>query len=529
MNILLVDDEHLTLETLLTRLDWSRFQFAHIFTAKNITEARSLLLSETIEIILCDIEMPGGTGFDLVSWIRSQNIPTQCIFLTCYADFSYARKALKLGSIDYILKPIIPEEVEDSIAKAISRQEESQALQLKTRSWQQSLPAIYRQFWMELLDGTTSPDESSVSQQIYDLQLDIGIHSHFYAILLTAISGSASRFPRKHHSRNQRLLEKICGSAPCTCYLIPQTDDSYFLILESSDDDCPLPETGDSICRSFLNQIKDDEELRYYCYLGWPENICQLPEQMEALQTLAYQNVVLEQQLIYSVHSQDLRTLPPDTPVQAWSELLESDDFSGFLKAITSYLLQPSIKRQMTSDFLEHFSLEYYQLLVTYAYRHQLLLTYILPPEECLSYTSQATASLNQMLSWVKYSTRTLESAIHSHQRELTPVDKIKSYIKKHIRDSLTVSAISEYVHMNSSYLARVFKKETGCSIHQYIQEQKMQQAMQDMKTSKPIGEIALDLGYQSYSSFQKTFTRIVGISPKEYKYKLSEGACHET
>ncbi len=56
-----------------------------------------------------------------------------------------------------------------------------------------------------------------------------------------------------------------------------------------------------------------------------------------------------------------------------------------------------------------------------------------------------------------------------------------------------------------------------------------MQQAMQDMKTSKPIGEIALDLGYQSYSSFQKTFTRIVGISPKEYKYKLSEGACHET
>ncbi len=263
-------------------------------------------------------------------------------FLTCYADFSYARKALKLGSIDYILKPIIPEEVEDSIAKAISRQEESQALQLKTRSWQQSLPAIYRQFWMELLDGTTSPDESSVSQQIYDLQLDIGIHSHFYAILLTAISGSASRFPRKHHSRNQRLLKR---SAAVPLYLLfdPQTDDSYFLILESSDDDCPLPETGDSICRSFLNQIKDDEELRYYCYLGWPENICQLPEQMEALQTLAYQNVVLEQQLIYSVHSQDLRTLPPDTPVQAWSELLESDDFSGFLKPSQVIFFNPRL------------------------------------------------------------------------------------------------------------------------------------------------------------------------------------------
>ena len=50
--------------------------------------------------------MPAATGFDLVQWVREQNFRIQVIFLTSYAEFDYARRAIQLESVEYLLKPI---------------------------------------------------------------------------------------------------------------------------------------------------------------------------------------------------------------------------------------------------------------------------------------------------------------------------------------------------------------------------------------------------------------------------------------
>ena len=162
MNILLVDDERSAIDMLLHRISWEKFCFDHIFTAQSMDEARKILDRETVEILLCDIEMPGGSGFTLMAWVRRQGIAVECIFLTCYADFSYAREALKLGSVDYILKPVIPEEVEGAIEKAISRHRAPRDMN-RGNLHRHSRFAYYRQFWMELLDGTLEADVERIS------------------------------------------------------------------------------------------------------------------------------------------------------------------------------------------------------------------------------------------------------------------------------------------------------------------------------------------------------------------------------
>lgn len=62
--------------------------------------------------------MPAATGFDLVQWVREQNFRIQVIFLTSYAEFDYARRAIQLESVEYLLKPIDFEKLEEALKKS---------------------------------------------------------------------------------------------------------------------------------------------------------------------------------------------------------------------------------------------------------------------------------------------------------------------------------------------------------------------------------------------------------------------------
>ena len=105
MKLLIVDDQESVVEGLLHGVDWERLGFDTVDTAYSAREAKESLEGRPAEVMLCDIEMPGGSGLDLLEWIREKSIETRCLFLTAYAKFDYARDALRLGSSDYIVQP----------------------------------------------------------------------------------------------------------------------------------------------------------------------------------------------------------------------------------------------------------------------------------------------------------------------------------------------------------------------------------------------------------------------------------------
>ena len=65
--------------------------------------------------------MPNGSGIDLVSWMKEHSREIICVFLTCHSDFSYAKRAISLGVLDYLLKPVDYDELEEVIEKAIQK------------------------------------------------------------------------------------------------------------------------------------------------------------------------------------------------------------------------------------------------------------------------------------------------------------------------------------------------------------------------------------------------------------------------
>lgn len=91
-------------------------------------------------------------------------------------------------------------------------------------------------------------------------------------------------------------------------------------------------------------------------------------------------------------------------------------------------------------------------------------------------------------------------------------------YINKHIQENVSPPSIAKYLGVSESYLHRLFKKHMGISIHQYIQNQKMQLALSLLRKGHSAQNVAEMLGYEYYTTFFAQFKRVFGRSPNELK-----------
>lgn len=119
-SLLIVDDETLTLDLLSSAIKWDELGIDQVFTAKNLKSAQKKFEEHPIDIMICDIEMPGGSGLDLLQWVRECNLDTENIFLTSHADFKYAQAAIQLGCLNYLLKPVFFDELYEEVRRALT-------------------------------------------------------------------------------------------------------------------------------------------------------------------------------------------------------------------------------------------------------------------------------------------------------------------------------------------------------------------------------------------------------------------------
>lgn len=117
-NAIIVDDENRSVETL--KIILQQFCSNEVEIANSIQEAYTLIHSASLNIVFLDVEMPHGSGFDLLERIPKPNF--EVIFTTGFDR--YAVTAIKFSALDYLLKPINIEEVKEAVSKAKKRIEE---------------------------------------------------------------------------------------------------------------------------------------------------------------------------------------------------------------------------------------------------------------------------------------------------------------------------------------------------------------------------------------------------------------------
>ncbi|MCI7812239.1 MAG: helix-turn-helix domain-containing protein [Lachnospiraceae bacterium] len=122
--LLIVDDEIPAVQGVLDLRDWREVGITEIDTAYSMREAIEKLETHPADILLTDIEMPGGTGLDLISWVKNHAYPCVSVILSSYPNFEFAQRAITLGVFEYLLKPIDDEKLENVLCSAILKKKQ---------------------------------------------------------------------------------------------------------------------------------------------------------------------------------------------------------------------------------------------------------------------------------------------------------------------------------------------------------------------------------------------------------------------
>lgn len=104
---------------------------------------------------------------------------------------------------------------------------------------------------------------------------------------------------------------------------------------------------------------------------------------------------------------------------------------------------------------------------------------------------------------------------------ELQYDDKIEqalSYINEHLSGELTVELLAEQVYLSKYHFMRLFKAQTGSTVHAYVRQKRLMSAARLIREGIPVNKAAADSGFADYSSFHRAFRETFGINPGTLK-----------
>ena len=202
--ILLIDDDPITLEGLGRFLELEGYE---VETISQISDARRSLKCSQYNLVITDVSLPDGGGFDLLREIRVNHKETVVILLTANGTIESAVEAIRQGAYDYLTKPIIDDDVRMSVDRALQQQSIlAENSRLKR--------ALSDRFGFQQIIG-----QDHRMSKVFDLMEAVADSPT--TVLITGESGTGkSLIARAIHTRssrcNQPFVEVACGALPET-------------------------------------------------------------------------------------------------------------------------------------------------------------------------------------------------------------------------------------------------------------------------------------------------------------------------
>ncbi|MDW2796291.1 response regulator [Clostridium boliviensis] len=117
-SVLVIDDNKIAVTAIVKSTSWETFHCEVTGVAYDGISGLELIHKKNPDIVIIDIQMPGFNGLDIIEKIKHQRPDIQFIIISGYNQFEYAQRAIRYGASDFLLKPVMTEELEQSLEKA---------------------------------------------------------------------------------------------------------------------------------------------------------------------------------------------------------------------------------------------------------------------------------------------------------------------------------------------------------------------------------------------------------------------------
>lgn len=539
MTVLLVDDDQSTLQMLLATIDWDKLEINEKRTALSAEAAREIFQTEPVDIMVCDIEMPGDSGIELLSWVREQGYTTRNIFLTNHTRFHYAQTAIKLDTVDFIGKMSPPSELEDALRRAVNMVKTMRVQQRYAEYghyWEENSGLLWRQFWFDLISQKIPPDRESIKRAAKDRlmewygysngekeQEDLPRQMPMLCTVDLGQSAIADWEPRELDFCIYNVLSEVLYGSTNSDHIVFLTRDSravYAVIAEDKESDGleKKAREADGLFREYLH-------FSVNFYIGGMVPAEQLSAEVRRLQKADRQNVILSGGVHLLDPSGGKQPGPSDKPARmdltGLKELLVSGDAYQVIGRVKDYF--SSLPRnKITPQLLQDFQFDFTQLLYGVLAERQIEAHQIFSQPEADTVFRRAPKSLIDTLKWVSFSVQRAIEVLQAAGRSQTITGRVKAYIDEHYAEHITKAELGALLYLNPDYLAKLFKKETGIALSDYIAQVRVKAAKAMLADeSVSLVDVAMRTGFDYYSYFSTTFKKAVGLSPSDYRKKV--------
>lgn len=523
MNLIVIDDQTSVVNGIVKGVDWEAAGIDQVFKAYNAFEAKQIFKQHPVDIMLCDIEMPVENGIQFLRWVREQGFDTECIFLTAHAEFSYAREALALGSLDYIVSPAPYEEIGETVRRAVERVIERNRQQ-DACSYGQSMMdqrrILCQRMLVGWLKGSIDKDEYEAFSRIEDVP---PLTCRAYPVVLRLIRQKISITDWKP-SLTTFTIHNVASEifAPFGQKVaLADLDKSVFAMAIFEDHGYFMDYPGvlrqlETLRAAFEKYLKCEAAV----YVCEADILQAIPEKLDKLLTAARENVSMACEvfdLSIPIEAGNINVNHLNLVMHRWESYIRGNLCDTARTEIFQMLDEMAHTGHLDQENLLRFHREFNQMVYRILEQERGGAAQLLNDSDALRLYAEASHSLDAMKAFVDYVLDCLKSDSYDEYEQRNQMEQIEKYIQEHLEADIHRHDIAEHIHLNVDYMGRLFKKNKGISLKEYIIEQKMYMARNLLKTTMlPVSFVASRVGYSNFSYFSRIYKKVIGVSPTD-------------
>ena len=521
---ILCDDDEIIARGLSVCVPWDELGIEFCGYRNNGMDARALLDEVHPDILMSDIRMPFMDGLQLMEYAKRQDPDIRVVIFSGYDDFSYAQKAIRLGAMDYLLKPVNDQDLVSILKKAIQELDELRAAKDMKRDMEERAqleqlkclaflgPEAYEQEFGRQLPANACPACHMVVIANIDAFEELryamvseelnAIDRRFYDCLaqqapaLRMLDRSRGEMTGVFCAEDAREVGRLCTEA------IHRFREAFRIV-------CPD--------RTVTFALSDVHSRPAEMHRSWQEAVLATGERFahpagslirfserKSAGTLSdeeLEQTISVSQLLLSVRQCDRERLAREI---------------GTLKG----MLSRAGRRART---LLHFCANnlfetLFQDLQRLDLSEERAGFTFLDAYEDVTAQMNIDAALDKLESYCEQVIAALES--NSRTRNAQTIQEAVEYIEAHYQEhALSMDDVARAVHMSPSYFSVIFKRETGEAFTDCLIRLRIKKSIEMMRyTDLKVYEIATAVGYDTASYYSTAFKKETGYSPSEYK-----------
>lgn len=126
--IIIADDDKLMPERIKKYVDFEELGMQCIGEATDGISGFEAIIEKRPDIVIADVDMPGLDGIEMMEKAKAEGVKCKLILLTGHAEFEYAKRAISIGVSEYLVKPVLPDELYEALKKVKNTLDEENGL-----------------------------------------------------------------------------------------------------------------------------------------------------------------------------------------------------------------------------------------------------------------------------------------------------------------------------------------------------------------------------------------------------------------